>query len=311
MTSRERKARIPVANGKEISISEDQWRRIEQVYGYGLPPAVRDYIVLATEALRLVGTAELKAPSLKTMTEKTEDLKSAAQSLLESFDGLDLLEVPVKEGGALSSLEAIADTVATAIKECPNDQVQFLMLVFSLSAACTLMLRAWEADPGLHEGWMWDTWVQSISEAMAQYGLPTAVRKDTNLRVDREEKNSGFYNFISELQKHIPEELRRHKTPDALAAAIHRARKSNWLPMLLPLKVREMFAAYLESPEERAKRYASFEQGLRSAGYVEVTPGRFESAEMVELMKRFELMKRVGRDERKGEPKSQDGDAAR
>ena len=71
MTSRIRKARIPSNAGKRIIFSEDQWALIEKAYGYQLPEPVRAFILLATEALRLVGSAELSAPALNKIIAKT------------------------------------------------------------------------------------------------------------------------------------------------------------------------------------------------------------------------------------------------
>jgi hypothetical protein len=61
--TRARKARIPVNAEKRIIFSEAQWKRIEQAYGHSLPQPIRAGILLATEALRLVGSAERKGTS--------------------------------------------------------------------------------------------------------------------------------------------------------------------------------------------------------------------------------------------------------
>ena len=53
--------------------------------------------------------------------------------------------------------------------------------------------------------------------------------------------------LIAALQQHIPKELRRHETQDALAGAIHRARKSNWWPRLLPPNLTDEERAFLET----------------------------------------------------------------
>jgi hypothetical protein len=277
MTSRVEKARIPVQAGKPIIFSEFQWARIEKAYGHELAEPVRTSMLLATEALRLVGTVEINAPALRKMIVKTKNLRDAARSLLK--------EIGWQEGAAWKSFEAMTKDTATVVKEIPNSHLQFLLVVNSVFAGCNLVLRDWESDGGLREGWMWDAWVQSITELMQHYGLPSTVRTDTR---DVKKVNSKFVWLIKELQEHVPRELRRHEqSTDALAKAIQRARKSNWWLKLISPAIREKFAADLESPDAGVKRFA-FEQKLRaSPDWVEVSPGRFKRVEMVELMKRL------------------------
>jgi hypothetical protein len=229
MTSRAGKARIPGQAGKRIIFNDDQWSRIEKAYGHELPEPVRAFILLATEALRLVGSAELNAPALKKIIAKTKNLKRAAQSLLEETGR------PMEEDAAWRSFEAATEETATVVKEFPNDHLQFLIVVNSLIGGCNLMLCKWASDGGLREGRMWDAWVQGISERMQHQELPHAARKDVDKR-DSSQVNSEFVLLIDELQKHIPKNLCHHtQSIDALAQAIYRARKSNWWPELVPL----------------------------------------------------------------------------
>lgn len=282
MTSRVRKARIPGLAGERVIFSADQWALIEKVYGYSLPPEIRDRIIIATDALRVVSAAEQHAPALNKIRAKTKKLRNAAKSFLQETGHL------VNENASCASFEELADALNTVVKECPNDHLQFMLVVKAMLSACDLMLRKCESDEGLREGWIWDAWVQSISECMKHHGLPSAARTDSDKR-NSEKVNSKFVWLIKELQKHIPIELRRHhnQSLNALAKAIQRARKSNWWLKLLPPEIREKFAADLEAPEERAKRYASFKQTLRtSPDWVELSPGQFERVEMIKLMKR-------------------------
>jgi hypothetical protein len=279
MTSRGGKARIPSQAGDPLVFSEDQWALIEKAYGRSLSPEIRVHIIIATNALRLVSAAEQRAPSLDKIRIKTKKLKNDAKSLLREAGLL------INENDVWASFEVLADTLNTVVKECSNEHLQFLLVVNSMHSACDLMLRNWESDGGLHAGRMWDAWVQSINKLMQYNGLPSTVRTDSR---DADNVNSEFVWMIKELQKHIPKELRRHDhSADAVAKAIQRARKSNWWLKLIPPNIREKFALDLESPDERANRCASFQQMLRTLpGWVEVSPGRFERVEMVELMKR-------------------------
>jgi hypothetical protein len=285
MTSRARKARIPAKAQKEIVISEDQWKSVEQAYGHSIPQEIRDHIIFVTKALNLVGTAERNAPALHRLVEKTKTLKNAAQSFLQEVG------CEVKEDAGQTSFESLTAALATVVKESLNDHLQFMLVVHSTNSACDLMLRTWELDEGLREGWTWDAWVQSIGELMQDHGLPSAARKDSDKR-DATKVNSQFVCLIRELQEHIPNELRRHISPDALAQAIYRARKSNWWPDLLPKKLTDDERAFIEAPEERVKRYKTFTDKLASdPNWIQRSPGSFISVEMARLIEQAEEKK--------------------
>jgi hypothetical protein len=301
MTRRSRKARLPASGGKEIVFTQDDWKRIEQAYGHDLPLEVREYIRFVTDALSVVGNVERNAPALEKLKAKTKKLSDAAQSLLKEAGWPTPTETD-------TSIEILTESLATAVKEYANDYLQFLLMVYAVLKGCNLMHRTWESDGGLREGWVWDAWVQGISEKVEHHGLPSAARKDSDKR-DAENVKSPFVRLIRELHKHVPEELRRHDprhvTKDRLEQAIYRARKSDWWPVLLPANIREKFASELESPKESAERFERFRQGLRtSPGWRERRPGSFVNEDSP-----YEKIIRKQREE-KVEPDSQDTDDA-
>ncbi len=276
MTKRVRKARIPACPGEQINICEEKWKVIEKAYGHNLSPENRARILLVTEVLRRIGNMEREGPSIKGMVAETNTLKNAARSLLQKAG------FPPEEDATATSFEFMTERTATEVTKVSNPDLQFLMLVQSMFAGCNTMLRNWEADGGLREGYMWDVWVQFISKVMDAHGMPITARKDTR----HTEVNSDFVRLIEELQKHVPAELRRHEqSVDALAGAIIRARKSNWWSSLLPPNLREDLASLLEFSDEREARYAQFRQRLESdSNWVKRGPGFFVSAEMADLM---------------------------
>jgi hypothetical protein len=269
MTSHTRRARLPLSGRKKVVISEAQWELIEQSYGQQLPLDVRAYILLVTEALSAVANVEQHGPALNKMKTGAKQLRDSAQSLLEVADW------PTPAIGC-ESFTSLIDDLATAVRGVPNDHLQFLIMVQCVTLACNLMLSEWDSEDGWREGFMWDAWVQGISEFMEHSELPTQVRKDTDKR-DPDKVFSPFVSLIKELQKHLPAELRRHDhSTAALEQAIHRARKSNRWPMLLPPNVRERYAPLLESYEERLEAIEKFKQDLRKdPNWVEDDPGRF------------------------------------
>lgn len=293
--TRARKARIPVNAEKRIIFSEAQWKRIEQAYGHSLPQPIRAGILLATEALRLVGSAERNAPSQKKMIEKTKKLRDAAQSLLQE------VHCPVRKDSACTSFEDLTEGLAMAVKEFPNDHLQFLMVVDSVLTGCNLMLR-WESDDGLREGSSWDAWVQLIDEVMQHHGLPGAARKDSDKRYP-DRPSSQFVLLIDKLQEYIPQELQRHtQSTDALAGAIHRARKSNWWPDLLPPNLTEEDRLFLEPSDEQLKKHNEALQKLAmDPNWVQIRPGSFKRVETIALEDEIEKSMK----EQKGTAQSQ------
>jgi hypothetical protein len=298
MTRRIKRARLPAGGGEEIVFTEQDWKVIEQAYGYDLPPEARAHILIATEALSVVGNVERNAPALEKLKAKTKNLSEAAQSLLKEAGWPTPTETD-------TSIEILTESLATTVKEYANDHLQFLLMVYAVFRGCNLMHRTWASDGGLREGWAWDAWVQGISEKVEYHGLPSAARKDSDKR-DSSEKSSQFVLLIKALQEHLPQGVRRHtQSDDALAQAIYRARKSNWWPVLLPANIREKFASELESPKEPAERYERFKQGLRtSPGWMERRPGSFVN----EDSPYEKIIREQG--EQKVEPDSQDTDDA-
>jgi hypothetical protein len=281
MTRRTRKARFPATSeSEEIVLDEDDWKRIEQAYGHALPLDLREHIRFVTNALSIVANAERSAPALEKVKANTMKLRDDAQLLLKQAGH------SVRELAGYTSLEDLTESVAITMKEFSNEDLQFLLLVQSMSAACNLTLRRWETDKGFREGSIWDAWVQSITELMRHYNLPDATRKDSR-KPKPSEPNSGFVLLIEALQQYLPKELRRHATDDALPQAIYRARKTDWWPELLPPNIREKFAAELESPAERAERYEKFTQKLRAdSDWIERRPGSFVRADIARLMEK-------------------------
>ena len=78
---------------------------------------------------------ERSAPDLEKMKAKTKKLRDAAQTLLKEAGR------PANEIAGSTSLETLTEALATAVKKCPNDDLQFLMIVRSVLTGCNLMLR--------------------------------------------------------------------------------------------------------------------------------------------------------------------------
>jgi hypothetical protein len=249
MTRHTRKARIPVSAAEPISFSNENWKSIQKAYGRDLSRPVRAYILFVTEALRAVSGVEKSAPTRKELISATQLALDALQRLLNKVGW------PTRYGAA--SFDAIAERMVTAVKDFSNPEMKFFVMADSMFACCGLMLRRLEIDEGIGEGWMWDVWVQCINRLLKDLEYPSTARKDLH-KNDAVSGNSAFVLMIDELQKHIPEELRRHThSKEALAAAINRAKKSNHWREPLPLEHK-----HRTSPVELAASHERFRQSL-------------------------------------------------
>ena len=106
------------------------------------------------------------------------------------------------------------------------------MICFTSLAECsdrcggaTWPLRK-RADPhlrGHREGECWDEWIRKLTEIARENELPFAAAKGR----DKAIAHSPFVLMVAELQDYVPASARSHRhSMDALAAAIHRARRN-------------------------------------------------------------------------------------
>jgi hypothetical protein len=94
----------------------------------------------------------------------------------------------------------------------------------SLSVACTLALKEMSDPnlPGYREGECWDQWIRRLLIIARENHLPFAATKGS----DKTNAHSPFVLMVAALQDCVPKKARRHcHSNDALATAIHRARK--------------------------------------------------------------------------------------
>jgi hypothetical protein len=221
------KRTIPIAtvSGRdaELSISTDDWKRIESSYGQDVPEIARKEIHGATLGFLLFVAFEPARRPVSESRDRISRLKEVAGAFQKAvFDN------PHDEGKVSRTY---ADHLVRAHFEDTRfrdpDPIRSLGLVMtSLIVACNQALADLD-DPkkdGPPKGETWRSWVRHLTKIAETHQLPTPVRKDTDKSAVF--TPSPFVALIRELQALIPEAYRQSTHSDsALSEAIVRARR--------------------------------------------------------------------------------------
>jgi hypothetical protein len=188
-------------------ISADQWGQVEKAYGYKLDVAVRLKVLRVTTLFAMFEPFERAALPLAKAKKRVQSIKDSAGKLFS-----DLFSGPSDD----------ATTFADELIDLHfNGSLRELFL--SLPAACNSALAQMESSPSHREGAAWDQWIRCLTAILDAAGLPTTASKGRGK--SKSDSPSSFVSFVLKLQNCVPEEARRHNTPDGLATAINRACK--------------------------------------------------------------------------------------
>ena len=218
---------IPIATlsggDAELSISNDDWRRIELAYGRAVPITAREQIRGATVTFLLFVEGEQVARPISEARDRILQHKEAAAAFQEAvFDN------PQDSGWdsrvyADRLVERYFDDARIA---SPQRLRSLGFVMTSLIVGCNKALAHLEnpQNHGRRRGETWGNWVCRITDVMKAHQLPIEVRKDTDKNATL--KPSPFVALIKELQACIPEAHRRTTHSEiALSEAIVRARR--------------------------------------------------------------------------------------
>jgi hypothetical protein len=234
-------------------ISADQWAQIERAYGHKLSAAIKRKVLRVTTSFVLFepfaraatpsAEAEKRVQSIKKATEafylvlfdRPDYLKRRARELEQQLQALT--RQPEEEGAKdreiriaeiaklktrIANLGAGTTFAENAIdRHFKGGMPQLCPLLLSLGAACDPALAEVESSPGHREGAAWEQWIRDLTTILDAAGLPTTASKGR--RKSKSDSPSSFVSFVLKLQDCVPEEARRHTTPDGLATAINRA----------------------------------------------------------------------------------------
>jgi hypothetical protein len=181
---------------------------------------MRNRILDATTSFVYFEVFERHAEPLRTAIKRIESIKKATGHLCVTLAAL------------ASDANVYADRLVKKHFDDPRLAMQrgdlFHALdgvLTSLSVACNLAL-AEVRDPhlrGHREGGCWDQWIRKLTRIARENELPSAAAKGS----DKATAHSPFVLVVAALQDCLPASARRHHhSMDALAAAIHRARRN-------------------------------------------------------------------------------------
>jgi hypothetical protein len=219
---------IPIATlsggDPELSISNDDWKRIELTYGHAVSTTAREQIYGATLTFLFFVEGEQTARPVSEARDRILQLKGAALLFQKAvFDN-------PPDGVRVSRI--YADELVKRYFEDPRwadpQGLRSLELVMSsLMVACKQALTDLEnpKNHGRRKGEAWRNWVCRVTDIIDAHQLPIEVRKDTDKNATG--KPSPFVALIRELQAFIPQACRQSTHSDiALSEAIARARRS-------------------------------------------------------------------------------------
>ncbi len=206
----------------KLSISNDDWQRIESAYGHAVPTNARERIHEALlEFLRFVESEQVAHP-VSEARKRVERVKKAATefktAIFEQDVGLDartyanhLIKLHFRDARIRNSRDGLR-TVAK--------------LMTSVIVACNRALQDLKhpGNWGPKRGDTWEKLVRDLTAVLKRHRLPTEVRKDSDKT--KTGKPSPLVSFMRELQSCLPPEHRRAEHSEiALADAIYRARR--------------------------------------------------------------------------------------
>jgi hypothetical protein len=248
--------KLPVASAERIkvTISEDDWKRIETAYGLKLSPEARrdihektqDFVDRrgfeqnaepASAARDRISTIARAADSLRSaLNDGDHDADVHARTLikkhLRAIKKRDLLD----GGASADTLNGVAenntylgDSAEDVVTENANEGIDTDGTLRAISSDMMLLIFASQdalkelndtTDGGFKEGKAWARWVNELTDIAEARGLPWGVRKDSDNRIPP----SPFVELVWELQMNAP--YGRGHSRGAVAVAIISARRN-------------------------------------------------------------------------------------
>jgi hypothetical protein len=216
--------KLPIASSggePKINCSGEDWKRIEKAYGKKLPGELRLQILGATTEFVRFEVFERTVEPLSWAIDRIQRVKKGAAQFYKA-----LFDDPRHESDA----HVYANHLIKKHFEEPRlpaaDMLNHVSwLLSSVLVACNRALREIETSDleGHREGDCWEQWIRRLTKALSTYDLPTGARTDSDKA--KTGLPSPFVSLVSELQKCVPPDSRRHMhSYEGLAKAITRAR---------------------------------------------------------------------------------------
>jgi hypothetical protein len=220
-----KRSRISLSEAGQVQVDaierdfRSHWGEIEQAYGRALPEEVRKSIVLAVHALINDGTIEQNGLFATAANKRIREIRQGALQLKSTLNKRTL---PDHNERALSLL--LKDEIKR-LGPPRSDLRESAMMAGRLVVACDRLLAKIASGQGVEEGEAWKHFIRVVTAILKKAGLPTGASQSCDKRSD--DTPSPFVALISEMQKRLPSNIRRHERADPLSLAkkINEARR--------------------------------------------------------------------------------------
>ena len=186
-----------------LRLNDGEWRGIEAACGWTLSKTLRDNIIRVTqEFLTLENVQTDNVSDVKVLLESYDKAASrffsaifadASGQSAASIHAHDLIESSSKGTG--KSEESLFDAMLTTLR------------AFHIACNTALkQLRELQTSTSKSDK-AWRLWISWLTEVIDQAGLPSSVSKDLGSKA---KTNDQFTGFVWQLQRCLPEDVRRH-----------------------------------------------------------------------------------------------------
>ena len=231
------KGKIPLihlANVGAIKITDEDWGGIEDAYGRSISLEVRAVIVAETNGFvrgasaENTGSMEDAITRARLLHNRTQDLIAAIDQRPPSEITREYVDDEIELSYALQNATKFRKPLGVRLAPLANRKyvIEFLQDLKRFEKACERALQVFDYASQYNfwaDGVAWEGWVRNLTRIAKANQLPARVRKDVDK--NRHGKASPFVELVCALHRHIPAEYVPHKSKDAIATAISRARK--------------------------------------------------------------------------------------
>jgi hypothetical protein len=215
---------LPIASAlgppPKIAIRDEEWRRLEELLGQDLQPAIRKEIIAATDRFLNFAVFDFTREPVDEASNRLNALMTTGEELLGALG-----DAGSSSDGALYAIQLLRRHFVEPKLGRRNKFNALTSIVTSLVVACDKACQELGEQGDEHRrGESWDTWIRNLTEILKRNDLPTAARKDAVL--NKSGIASNFVLFVEQLQRNFEERFRRGtQSTEALAVAIGRSRR--------------------------------------------------------------------------------------
>jgi hypothetical protein len=210
---------------------------IADAYGHQIDDDLWDAIVVLTESFINLARDEFRGPPKREILRKLKHWILLCAEMRADLHSGGINPIAVGLDGTLRDIHTIHFEDFSFNRHSDTAHVEFLANILDASMAFgVLFSKHLKQTPGAFyapaQGGAWEIWINLLRRLLRGKGLMTSVRKDSDVH----KRYSAFVYLVYELQKNIPEEMRRFQhSLGALSQGIYRA----WHPSFSGTKPRK------------------------------------------------------------------------